>query len=64
MLVFDLISMQYSSEYCHYPKIVGEPLRPEPNFTFFLEHVTEVVVLEKQMCSVAVDKFRVVRINI
>ena len=45
VLVFVLTSMQDATEHCHYPELVGEPLRLELNFTFALEHVTEVIVL-------------------
>ena len=34
VLVFDLTSMQDATEKCHYPDLVGEPLRPEQNFFF------------------------------
>ena len=44
VLVFDLTSMQDPTENCHYPELVGEPLRLELNFTFPLEHVTELIV--------------------
>ena len=64
LLVFDLTSMQDATENCHYPKLVGEPLRLELNFTFPLEHVTELIVLGERMSSVAVDKFGVVGKNI
>ena len=37
LLVFDLTSMQDATENCHYPELVGEPLRLELNFTFLLE---------------------------
>ena len=60
VLVFDLTSMQDVTENCHYPELVGEPLRLELNFTFPLEHVTELIVLGERMSSVAVDKFGVV----
>ena len=63
VLVFDLTSMQDATEHCHYPELNGEPLRLELNFNTSLEHVTEVVVLER-MSSVAVDKFGVVGKNI
>ena len=62
VLVFDLTSMQDATEKCHYPELVREPLRL--NFTFPLEHVTELIVLGEQMSSVAVDKFVVVGKNI
>ena len=60
VLVFDLTSMQDATENCHYPELVGEPLRLELNFTFSLEHLTELIVLGERMSSVAVDKFGVV----
>ena len=62
VLVFDLTSMQDATENCHYTELVGEPLRLELNFTFPLEHVTELIVLGERMFSVAVDKFGVVGI--
>ena len=64
VLVFDLTSMQDATEHCHYPELVGDPLRLELNFTFALEHTTEVIVLGERMSSVAVDKFCVVGKNI
>ena len=64
VLVFDLTSMQDATESCHYPELVGEPLRLELNFIFPLEHVTDFIVLGKRMSSVAVDKFGVVGKNI
>ena len=64
VLVFDLNSMQDATENCHYPKLVGEPLRLELNFAFTLEHVTELIVLGQRTSSVAVDKFGVVGKNI
>jgi len=64
VLVFDLTSMPDSTENCHYPELVGEPLRLQLNFTFPLEDVTELIVLEERMCPVAVDKFGVVEKNI
>ena len=39
VLVFALASMKDATEKCHYPELVGEPLRLELNFTFPLEHV-------------------------
>ena len=62
--VFDLTSMQDATENCLYPELVGEPLRLELNFTFPLEHVTELNVLGERMSSVAVNKFGVVGKNI
>ena len=56
--------MQDATENCHYSELVGEPLRLELNFTFPVEHVTELIVLGERRFSVAVDKFGVVRKNI
>ena len=64
VLVFDLTSMQDATENCDYSQLVGEPLRLEVNFTFPLEHVTELIVLGERMSSVAVDNFGVVGKNI
>ena len=64
VLVFDLTSMQNATERCHYPELVGEPMRLELNFTFPLEHVTEFIALGERMSSVAVAKFGVVGENI
>ena len=64
VLEFDLTSMQDATENCHYPELVGEPLRLELSFTFPQETVTELIVLGKRMSSVAVDKFGVVGKNI
>ena len=60
VLVFDLISMQDATENCHYPELVGEPLRLELSLNNLLENVTELIVLGERMSSVAVDKFGVV----
>ena len=64
VLVFDLTSMQDVTQNCHYPELVGEPLRLELNFTNPLENVTELIVLGERMSSVAVDKFSVVEKNV
>ena len=64
VLVFELTSMQDAIEIFHYPELVGEPLRLELNFTFPMEHVTELIVLGERRSSVAVDKFGVVGKNI
>ena len=53
VLVFDLSSMQDATENCQYTDIIKEPLRRELNFTFSLEHVTELDVLGERMSSVA-----------
>ena len=60
LLVFDLTSMQDATENCHYPGLVGEPLKLELKITSPLEHVTELIVLAERMSSVAVDKFGLV----
>ena len=59
VLVFDLTSMQNATDNCHYPELVGEPLRLELKFTNPLENVTELIVLGERMSSVVVDKFGV-----
>ena len=64
VLVFDLTSMQDATKNCHYPELVGEPLRLELNFTTPLENVTELIVLGERMSSVAVDKFNVFGKNV
>ena len=56
--------MQNATENFHCPELIGEPLRLELNFTFPLEHVTELLVLGERMSSVAVDKFGVAGKNI
>ena len=53
VLVFDLTSMQDVTEYCHYPKLIGEPLGLELYFSSPLENVTEVFVLGERMPCVA-----------
>ena len=64
VLVFDLTSMQDATENCHYPELLGEPLRLELNFTNPFENVAELIVLGERMSSVAVDKFGVVGKNV
>ena len=64
VLVFDLTSMQDATENCHYPELVGEPLRLELTFTHPLENVTELIVLGERTSSVAVGKFGVVGKNV
>ena len=56
VLVFDLTCLQDAFEKCHYTQLVEGPLRLELNFTFPLEHVTELIVLGERMSLVAVDK--------
>ena len=55
VLVFDLTRMQDAIENCHYPELVGEPLRLELNFTCPLEQVTELKVLGERMSLVSFD---------
>ena len=64
VLVFESTSMQNATEISHYPELVGEPLRLELNYTFLLEHVTELIVLGERMSPVSVDKFYVVGTNV
>ena len=66
VLVLDLTSIQDAIESNHYLELVGEPLRPELNFTFPLEHITELIVLGgwERIFSIAVDKFDVVVKNL
>ena len=64
VLLFELTSMQDATKHCHYTELIGEPLRLQLNFTFPLEHVTELIVLGERMSSVAVEKFGVVWKNI
>ena len=45
VLVFDSTLMQDHTENCHYPELVGEPLRLKLNSTFPLEHVSELIML-------------------
>ena len=59
--VFDLISVQDANEKCLYPELVEDPLSLELNYSFPLEHVTELIVLGERLSSVAVNKFGVVR---
>ena len=56
--------MQDVSEHCHYPELIGEPLRLELYFVSPLENVTEVIVLGERMSSVVVDNFGVVGKNL
>ena len=64
VLVLDMTSMQDATEHCHYPELIGEPLRFEIYFSSLLENVTEVIVLGERMSCVAVDKFGVVGKNL
>ena len=43
--------MYDATESCHNPELVEEPVRLEPNITFTLEHVTELIVLGDKMSS-------------
>ena len=60
VLLFDLTSRQDATEHCHYPGLIGEPLRLELHFGSPLENVTKVIVLGERMSCVAGDKFGVV----
>ena len=62
--VFDLTAMQDAIENCPYSELVGEPLRLELNFTFPLEHVTDLIVLGERKSLIVVDKFGVIGKNI
>ena len=64
VLVFDLTSMQDATEHCHYPELIGEPLRLQLYFSLPLENVTEAFVLGEGMSCLAVDKFGVVGKNL
>ena len=64
VLVFDLTSMQGAIENCHYPELIGEPLRLELNLFHPLEDVTELIVFGERMSSIAVDNFCVVGKNV
>ena len=65
VVVFDLTLMQDATENCHYPELVGEPLRLKLklNFTLLQEHVSELSVLGERMSSAAVVKFGAVGKN-
>ena len=63
MLVFDLNSKQDAAENCHYPELVGEPLRLELMCTRPLENVTEFIVMGERMSSLAVEKLGVVGVH-
>ena len=64
VLMFDLTPMQDATENSHYPELVGESMTLELNFSFPLEHFSELVVLGERMYRVAVDKFCVVGKNL
>ena len=55
--MFDLTLMQAATENFQYPELVGQPLRLGLNFTFPLEHVTELIVMGKRMPPIAVEIF-------
>ena len=64
VLVFDLPSVQDTTENWFYLELVGEPLRLELNFTFPLENVTDFIILCERKSSVADGKFGVLGKNI
>ena len=57
VLILNLPTMQDPTEKFHYPELVEEPVRSELNFSFALEHVTELIVLRERVSAVAVDKY-------
>ena len=63
VLVIDLMLVQDAIEHCHDPEMMKEQLSLALNFTFALEHFTDVIVLRERMSSVAVDKLGVVGEN-
>ena len=44
-LLISGLSCTFSCEHCHYPELVGDPLRLELSFNFAPEHNTEVIVI-------------------
>ena len=60
VLVFDLISMQTATDFCHYPELNAEPLSLELNFIFPLKSVTALNILGERVGSDVVDTFGVV----
>ena len=56
--------MQDATEICHYPELVGEPLRLDLYFSFPVLEVTKLIVLGERMSSDAVDKIGIVGKNI
>ena len=53
----DLTSLQSATENCHYPELVGKPLRLEQNVRFPLDYVIELFALEERIHPLVVDKF-------
>ena len=64
LLVFDLTSMQITTEIFIHPERVEEKLRPQLKLTVRPEHVTELIVSGERMSRVLKDRFCVVRNNI
>ena len=58
VLLCHLTPIQDATEQCHYPELVGEPLRLELKFTPALRHVTEFIVLEERMSLVVWCRWR------
>ena len=56
--------MQDATEICHYPELVGEPLRLDLYFGFPVIEGTKLIVLGERLSSDAVDKIGIVRKNI
>ena len=48
--MFDLISMQGTTENCQYAELVEKPLNLEQNFTFPKGYVNDLLVLGERMC--------------
>ena len=63
-ITYYCLSSMQDAEHCHYPELIGEPLRLELYFSSPLESVTEIIVLGERMSCVAVDKFGVVGRNL
>ena len=47
--VFDLTSMLDATEHCHYPEMIGKPLRLKLSFNKLLESVTDVIISGERM---------------
>ena len=64
VLVFDMTSMQHVTDNRQNPELVEEPLKLKQNVSFFLEYVTELIVLGEILSAVSVDNFTVVGKNL
>ena len=54
VLVFNLTAMRGATKNCQYPEL-EEQLMLEPNFTFPLQHVTELIIMGERKSLVAVE---------